>query len=149
VLTGDSGALQQAADLAKKRGAKLAVPLKVSGPWHSRFMAEAREPVQEALARSAVSAPRVPVIANITAEEYGASPDTIREALVAQITSPVLWAQSMARLVAGGYRLCVEVGPGKVLSGLFRDISRDVKVMSVQDSESFEKFRAAQAELSA
>jgi [acyl-carrier-protein] S-malonyltransferase len=149
VLTGDSNTLQQAADLAKKRGAKLVVPLKVSGPWHSRFMAEAQGPLRDALADSAVHAPAIPIIANTTAVEYSAEPQAIRDALVAQIASPVLWSQSMARLVSAGHRVFVEVGPGKVLSGLFRDISRDVKVMNVQDTESLEKFRAARAALSA
>lgn len=144
-LTGDTAALQRAADVAKKRGAKLVVPLKVSGPWHSRFMAEASDQVRDVLAKCSVNAPAVPVIANITAEEYRADPQTIRDALVAQITSPVLWAQSMARLVSAGHRVFVEAGPGKVLSGLFKDISRDVKAMSVQDVETLEKFRAAHA----
>lgn len=145
VLTGESAAVQQAADLAKKRGAKLVVPLKVSGPWHSRFMADAREPLREALSRSGISAPTLPVIANTTGEPYPAEPQAIRDVLLKQITSPVLWSQSMTRLVSAGHRVFVEVGPGKVLSGLFKDISREVKASSVQDIDSLEKFRAAGA----
>ena len=147
VLTGDSDALQQAADLAMKRGAKRVVPLKVSGPWHSRFMADAQEPLRHALAQCEVLAPDIPVIANVTAKEYPAEPAIICENLVAQITRPVLWAQSMSLLVSRGSLLFVEVGPGKVLSGLLREISREARSTNVQDTESLQKFRAARERL--
>jgi [acyl-carrier-protein] S-malonyltransferase len=83
------------------------------------------------------------VVANVTADVYPNDPDGIRARLVDQIVSPVRWADSMARLVAGGHRLFLEVGPGKVLTGLMRDIDRGVQALSVQDGEGVAKVRAA------
>ena len=142
VLTGAKEALQKAAELAKKKGAKLSVPLKVSGPWHSRFMAEAGELMRQALAESAVARPSFPVISNVTADVYSDNPDRIREGLVAQMVAPVLWADSIERLIQDGRRLFVEVGPGKVLAGLMRDINREAKVLSVQQPDDLLKLRA-------
>ncbi len=145
-LTGQKEALEKAAELAKKKGARLAKPLKVSGPWHSRFMADAKEPMRRALEACTPAPPALPVIANITAEVYPVEPARIRATLLEQIVSPVRWADSMNRLIRDGRRLFVEVGPGKVLSGLMRDISRDVKMLNVQDPDSLVKFKAARAE---
>jgi len=142
VLTGAKEALQKAAELAKKKGAKLSVPSKVSGPWHSRFMAEAGELMRQALAESAVARPSFPVISNVTADVYSDNPDRIREGLVAQMVTPVLWADSVERLIQDGHRLFVEVGPGKVLAGLMRDINREAKVLSVQHPDDLSKLRA-------
>ena len=143
VLTGTAGAVQEAGKAAKSRGAKLVVPLKVSGPWHSRFMSDARAPLEAALATATVASPRIDTIANMTAKPYGPDPDEIRRTLVQQIVSPVLWTQSMSALVARGYRTFIEAGPGRVLSGLMRDVSRELKVMSVQDTDTLAKLRAA------
>jgi [acyl-carrier-protein] S-malonyltransferase len=142
-ITGDKDALKRASELAKARGAKLVVPLKVSGAWHSRYMAEAKEPLRAALDATAVQAARVPVMANVTAAPHGGDAAALRAALVDQIVSTVLWSKSMAALIAAGHQVFVEVGPGKVLSGLMKDISRDVKAYSVQDAETLAKFRAA------
>jgi [acyl-carrier-protein] S-malonyltransferase len=143
VLTGVKEGLQRAAELAKKKGAKLSVPLKVSGPWHSRFMAEAKERMQLVLAGCAVARPLFPVISNVTADAYSDDPDRIREGLVAQMVTPVLWADSVARLLQDGHRLFVEVGPGKVLAGLMRDISREARVLGVQQADDLPKLRAS------
>jgi [acyl-carrier-protein] S-malonyltransferase len=143
VITGTSDGVQTVAKAAKARGAKLVVPLKVSGPWHSRFMAGAQEPLRQALAQTDVSAPRIETIANLTATPYTSGPEDIRSALVEQIVSPVLWARSMAALVARGYRTFIEVGPGRVLSGLMKDAGRDLRIMNVQDTDSLTKLRAA------
>jgi len=142
VLTGAKEALQKAAELAKKKGAKLSVPLKVSGPWHSRYMAEAREQVRKALAECAIARPSFPVISNVTANVYPNDPDGIREALVAQMVNPVLWSGSVERFIQDGHRLFVEVGPGKVLAGLMRDINREAKVLGVQHPDDLPKLRA-------
>ncbi|OFV89654.1 MAG: [acyl-carrier-protein] S-malonyltransferase [Acidobacteria bacterium RIFCSPLOWO2_02_FULL_64_15] len=146
-LTGQTEALQKAAELAKRKGARLTVPLKVSGPWHSRFMADAQKPMRLALEACALARPALPVIANITADAYSAEPAQICETLIEQIVRPVRWADSMGKLIREGRRIFVEVGPGKVLSGLMRDISRDVKMLNVQDMDSLLKFRAARSEL--
>lgn len=145
VLTGAQLALQEATKMAKSRGAKLIVPLKVSGPWHSRFMADAAMPVRAALERCTLSPPRMPVLANVDAEPYPGDPASIRSRLVDQIVSPVLWADSMRRLVEDGRRLFLEVGPGKVLAGLMRDVGQPVTTVSVQDGASLSKARSALA----
>lgn len=145
VLTGSIEALRKAATLAKAKGAKLSVPLKVSGPWHSRFMAEAKERMQQVLAQCAVARPLLPVIANVTADVYSSDPDDIREALVAQMVSPVLWADSMEKLIQQGHRLFVEAGPGKVLAGLMRDINREASVLGAQNPDDLSKLRALDA----
>jgi [acyl-carrier-protein] S-malonyltransferase len=146
VLTGAKEALQKAAELAKKKGAKLTVPLKVSGAWHSRFMAEAQEQMREVLAGCAVARPSFPVISNVTADAYPDDPALIREGLLAQMVSPVLWSDSVGRLLRDGHSLFVEVGAGKVLAGLTRDINRDAKVVGVQDPEGLSKLRTLLSE---
>lgn len=143
VLTGEKPAVQAAASLAKQRGAKLVAPLNVSGPWHSRFMTEAVAPVREALEQIAVAAPAIPVVANVTGRAYPADPAAIRAGLVEQIVKPVLWADSVRGLVEAGRRTFIECGPGKVLAGLMRDISRDVTIVGVQDTTTLAKARAA------
>jgi [acyl-carrier-protein] S-malonyltransferase len=142
VLTGTKEGLDKAVDLAKKRGAKLCVPLRVTGPWHSRFMAQAKEPLRQALAECAVSRPSFPVISNVTADAHADDPERIREALVAQLTSPVLWAASMERLRRDGQALYVEAGPGKALAGLTREISRESKVFSASQPDELSKLVA-------
>ncbi len=141
VLTGTKEGLQKAVELAKKRGAKLCVPLKVSGPWHSRFMAEAKERLRQMLAECTVAVPSFPVISNVTADAHAGAPGGIRQALVAQLVSPVLWAGSMERLLRDGHTLYVEVGPGKALAGLMRDISREAKVFSALQPDDLPKLR--------
>ncbi len=148
-LTGEKEALKRASELAKQRGAKLTVPLKVSGAWHSRFMAEAQEPMRAALEQVDLHPPAVPVMANVTGRAHEGQLAAIRTALVDQIVRPVLWARSMSSLIESGHRVFVEVGPGKVLSGLMKDISRDVKAHMVQDVDTLAKFRSARAELPA
>lgn len=139
VLTGSREGLEKAAELAKKRGAKLCVPLKVSGPWHSRFMAQAKEPLRQALAECPIGRPSFPVISNVTAEPHAADAQRIREALVAQLVSPVLWSASMERLRREGHGLYIEAGPGKVLAGLTREISRESKVFSALQPDELSK----------
>lgn len=87
--------------------------------------------------------PAFPVMSNVTGGAYSGDPRGIREALVAQIVSPVLWADSMSRLIQDGHRVFVEVGPGKVLAGLMRDLNREVKVLGVQHPDDVSKLRAS------
>lgn len=139
ILSGEKEALGKAMELAKEEGAKLVVPLKVSGPWHSRFMREARERMTGHLAEYSFNKPAIPVVANVTADyEHGA--DQIKENLVRQITSPVLWVDTIQRLMRDGYTSYVEVGPGRVLRGLVKDISRQATVSNVENLKTLEKF---------
>lgn len=142
VLTGELPALQRAAELAKKSGAKLIVPLKVSGPWHSRFMAPAAEQMRARLASCSLGSPAIPVVANVDASVYTSAAPRIREALIEQLVRPVQWHRSMRRLLDDGHREFIEVGPGKVLSGLMRDIDREAKCSNVQDAETLAKLLA-------
>ena len=146
VLTGAKEALQKAAELAKRKGAKLIAPLNVSGPWHSRFMAEAKDKMKVALQECPVACPTVPVVSNVTGDVYPDDAETIRKNLVEQLVSPVLWASSMNRLIQSGHRQFLEVGPGKILTGMMKDINREAKIMNVQDLATLEKFRVLRAE---
>jgi [acyl-carrier-protein] S-malonyltransferase len=139
ILSGEKDALGKAMELAKEEGAKLVVPLKVSGPWHSRFMREARERMVDHLEAYSFHQPSIPVVANVSADyEHGA--DQIKENLVRQITSPVLWVDSIQRLMRDGYTSYIEVGPGRVLRGLVKDISRQANVGNVENVKTLEKF---------
>lgn len=142
VLTGEAPALKAAGALAKQRGARLLVPLKVSGPWHSRFMTEARDRLRERLAEIQPRKPAYPVISNVGADVYPDDADGIRQRLVDQVVRPVLWASSVRRLVEAGNTVVLEAGPGKVLTGLMRDIAREVQALNVQDTGGLEKLRA-------
>jgi [acyl-carrier-protein] S-malonyltransferase len=117
VLSGQEAALERAAALAKERGAKRALRLPVSAPFHSSLMAPVAEQMEAVLAAVPMEAPRVPVVANVTAD-YVRTPEAIREALVRQVAGSVRWIDSIQRLAADGIEATVEAGPGKVLTGL-------------------------------
>lgn len=139
ILSGDKNALGKAMELAKGEGAKLVVPLKVSGPWHSRFMEEARERMAGHIEAYPFSPPSIPVVANVSAD-YENAAEQIKENLVRQITSPVLWVDTIRRLMKDGYTSYVEVGPGRVLRGLVKDIDRQAAVANVENMKTLEKF---------
>jgi [acyl-carrier-protein] S-malonyltransferase len=142
VLTGEKEVLQKAAQLAKPKGAKLIVPLKVSGAWHSRLMLEAKERIKEALKKYPIAPPSFPVVSNLTADFYSDDPSKIRDSLSEQIVRPVLWCNSITRMINDGRRLFLEVGPGKVLTGLMKDISRETRMFNVENCTTLAKFRA-------
>lgn len=138
ILTGEAPAIERARVLAKEAKAKFTIPLKVSGPWHSRFMAPAAERMAAVLEAADINEARIPVVANVTAD-YESTPVEIRSNLLKQITSPVLWTGSIERLIKGSNTHFVEAGPGRVLKGLLRDINRDVTAFSVQDTKTLDK----------
>lgn len=117
VISGDFTAVEKATVLAKAAGAKRALMLPVGGAFHSPLMASAREGLQEFLQTITINQPGRPVIANVTAEPV-TEPDDIRKLLVKQVTAPVRWAQTMAYLKEAGVTKIIEIGPGKVLTGL-------------------------------
>jgi [acyl-carrier-protein] S-malonyltransferase len=117
VISGDFAAVEKATVLAKAAGAKRALMLPVGGAFHSPLMASAREGLQEFLQTITINQPGRPVIANVTAEPV-TKPDDIRQLLVKQVTAPVRWAQTMAYLKEAGVTKVIEIGPGKVLTGL-------------------------------
>ena len=106
-------------------------------------MAGAADEMRDALAQCSIAPPSLPVMSNVRAEVYPDDPDQIREHLVAQVTSPVLWVDSMASLVADGHKLFIEVGPGKVLAGLMRDINRESKVLKLHEPDDLSVIQAS------
>lgn len=135
VISGDVAAVERAVDLANERGAKRALPLPVSGAFHSPLMGHAREGLAEALEALDIGAPRCPVYLNVTAEAT-ADPDAIREGLIRQLLSPVRWAQTLRAMEAAGATRFVEVGAGKVLSGLVRrTLGRDMDTAQAGTAE--------------
>lgn len=117
VISGDAAGLERASVLAKERGAKRAMPLKVSGAFHSSLMGPVAEQMERVLAEVPIQAPRVPVIANVTAD-YVRTPEEIRAALVRQVAGSVRWTETIRRLSEEGIETTVEAGSGKVLTGL-------------------------------
>jgi len=146
ILTGEKEALQRAGELAKKAGAKLIVPLKVSGPWHSRFMGEASDRMRQRLQQASIGSFSIPVMANVTGQPYEQDPAAVRETLALQMIRPVRWSDSVQSLRSQGHGTFVEVGPGKVLSGLVRDIDRSAKTLNVQDADTLSKALTALAD---
>ncbi|WP_412061891.1 ACP S-malonyltransferase [Rubrivirga sp. IMCC45206] len=119
VISGDGPAVERAGVLAGEAGARRVVPLPVSGAFHSPLMAFARDGLAETLAALDLRAPSCPVVLNVTAQPT-TEPDEIRQRLLDQLTAPVRWAQTVERMAADGATRYVEVGTGKVLSGLVR-----------------------------
>ena len=125
VISGDGPAVERAGTLAGERGARRVVPLPVSGAFHSPLMAFARDGLAETLDALAISAPACPVVLNVTAAPT-TDPEEIRTRLLEQLTAPVRWAQSLQAIADAGATRYVEVGAGKVLSGLVkRTLGRD------------------------
>jgi len=130
VVSGMRAAVERAVELAKARGAKRAVLLPVSAPFHCALMAPAAEEMAGALADTNLAAPVVPVVANVTAQPTR-DPVEIRKNLVAQVTGMVRWRESVAWLASSGVTLLAEVGAGRVLSGLAKRIASDVETLNI------------------
>jgi [acyl-carrier-protein] S-malonyltransferase len=139
VISGDIAAVEKAMEISKGHGAKRAIPLNVSGAFHSPLMKMAGEKLAASLKATAFSDARIPVVCNVTAEAETA-PETIRSLLERQLTSPVLWHQSMKYLSNNGVNSMVEVGPGKVLCGLLKRICPETACVSVSDRDSVGRF---------
>ena len=127
VLSGEPKALAEAERIAQKMGARGTMELKVSGAFHSELMKPAADELATALADLEISRPQTPVVSNVTAD-YLCHPDQIRDLLIRQLTHPVLWNQSMQKLIADGVNGFYEIGPGRVLAGLMKRIDRKVPV---------------------
>lgn len=130
VVSGHVHAIERAVELAKERGAKRAVMLPVSAPFHCELMAPAAEAMAIVLAEVDLSRPSVPLVANVLAREVN-DPGTIRSLLVEQVTHAVRWRESVAWMVEQGVTEFWEIGAGKALSGMIRRIARDAKSRTV------------------
>lgn len=137
VISGHKGAVEAAIALATSRGAKRALALPVSAPFHCRLMQPAAEAMQAALAETTVNAPVVPVIANVTASPV-TDPAEITRLLVEQITGRVRWRESVQWMKANGVTEATEIGAGKVLAGLIKRIEGDIACTSVGTPEQVE-----------
>jgi len=145
VISGAAAAVEKAAALCKSKGAKRAVMLSVSAPFHCALMQPAQQEVARVLDRITLLDPRVPVAANVTGMLVTTGAEA-RDALIRQVTGAVRWVDCVHALVAAGAGAFVEVGPGKVLTGLMKQIDSAQKAMNVEDPPSLEK---ALADLSA
>lgn len=132
VIAGHKGAVERACEAAKKLGAKRALPLPVSAPFHSSLLKPASERLRERLENVALAAPKVPVLNNIDVA-IETDPARIRDALARQAAGPVRWTETIAKMAADGVTHIVEIGPGKVLSGLTKRIAPDVESLAIGD----------------
>jgi [acyl-carrier-protein] S-malonyltransferase len=134
VLSGHRGAIERAIAIARTKGARRAILLTVSAPFHSTLMQPAAEVMAEALAGVAMQAPMVPLVANVTAGPLK-DPAAIRASLVRQVTGTVRWRECVAFMAEGGVSFFAELGSGKVLSGLARRIAPDVTALAAGTPE--------------
>ena len=139
VVSGDKEAVMRAIELAKERGGRRSILLPVSAPFHCALMRPAQEVMAEALAETEIKAPSVPLVANVTAEPVEA-PERIRDQLVAQVTALVRWRESVLRMRDEGVDTLVELGAGKVLSGMVRRIDREMSASAISAPEDIDAF---------
>jgi [acyl-carrier-protein] S-malonyltransferase len=144
VVSGDRAAVERAVELAKARGAKRAMMLTVSAPFHCALMQPAADAMAHALATTAVRAPKVPVVANVLARAVTDTNEIVRS-LVAQVTGTVRWRESVAFMAQAGVKTFYEVGSGKVLSGLVKRIAGGATGIAVGTPEDIAAVKAARA----
>lgn len=144
-VAGEKDAVAYACELAKERGAKRAVMLPVSAPFHCSMLKGAGEKLEKELNNVPVSDLAVPLITNVTAD-YVKSKDEIKDLLVRQVSSSVLFEKSLRRMLADGVDTFVEIGPGKTLCGFVKKITKDANVYHVEDMQSLEEMKAALGE---
>ena len=141
VISGELEAVRKACELAGKMGAKRAIELPVSAPFHCSMLKSVEPLLAAELEKIDIKSVQVPVIANVSAD-YIYSAAEIRTALIRQVSRPVLWQESMEKLIAGGFDRFLEIGPGKALTGLMRKIERKVWVQPVEDWKSLARAAA-------
>ncbi len=141
VISGAVAAVEKASALCKAKGARRAVMLPVSAPFHCALMQPAQEEVARVLGAIAMNAPRVPVAANVTGGVVTTA-DAARDALIRQVTGAVRWVDCVQSLKAAGAEIYIETGPGKVLCGLLKQIDGELKSLNVEDAASLQKTQA-------
>lgn len=138
VIAGHTTAVERAIVLAKERGAKRALPLPVSAPFHCSLMVPAGEKLADVLGDIVLNPMSIPVVSNVEALP-NSDHDRIKELLIAQVSAPVKWDASIAQMVADGVERFIEIGAGKVLSGLVKRIDKSASAANVEDSASLDK----------
>ena len=141
VISGHKAAVERAVEIAKAKGAKRAMLLPVSAPFHSALMEPAADVMQDALAGVTINAPKVPLVANVKAEAVS-DPDEIRKLLVQQVTGSVRWRESVLWMAGQGVDTLVEIGAGKALSGMARRIDRSLTAVPVNTPDDVRKLAA-------
>ena len=144
VVSGSAEGVEALSARVKEIGAKRAIALEVSGPFHSSLMKEAAEKLGEKLADVTLGEGRIPVVANVTARPVSGA-EAVRESLISQVYSPVLWEDSVQWLIGEGVDTFVEIGPGSVLAGLIKKIDKSVQVFSVNSLEAADSLAEALA----
>ncbi|MDD5065496.1 MAG: ACP S-malonyltransferase [bacterium] len=133
VISGTEKGIERAVEVLKSKGARRAVILPVSGAFHSPLMADARDDLQKAIEGSVLHQPSMPVVMNVTGKEVR-DLDQIKELMIKQLVSPVLWKHSVQHLISLGVSGFYELGPGKVLSGFMKNINKDMSIRNFQNS---------------
>lgn len=139
VITGEQAAVEKAGEACKTAGAKRIMPLKVSGPFHSKMLVDAGAKLAKELECVQFRSIEVPYVTNVTAD-FVTDEAQIKDLLVQQVSSSVRWQQSVERLIAEGADEFVEIGPGHTLSGFMKKINREVKVFHIEKPEDLEKY---------
>lgn len=135
VISGSAGAVKRAVEIASQSGAKRAVMLPVSAPFHSALMMPAQERLEKDLRQTAFANLQMALVTNVDADTVTTGEEA-RDALIRQVTQPVRWEESVRLLIEEGVTAFVEVGPGRVLTGLLRQIERSVQALNVEDEKS-------------
>jgi len=142
ILSGDKKVLEQAAEKLKNEGARRIVPLKVSGPFHSPMMQAAADQMRDFFSIMDFSTPKIPIYSNVTAQKYPQNCDEIKNILVQQITSSVLWTDEIKQMRDDGTEAFIELTPNKVLAGLIRQIDKSIKTISFESVETLKNIKS-------
>ncbi|MBI4394668.1 MAG: ACP S-malonyltransferase [Candidatus Omnitrophica bacterium] len=145
VVSGTTQAVNKACELAKTKGAKRAILLKVGGAFHSSLMKDAQKGLEEVLEKVEINEPRGTFIPNVTGEP-ASDLKTIRSLLAKQLTSPVQWVKTMETVVRFGVKECVEIGPGRVLKGLARKINPELNIISIEKKTDLDQLKPIKVE---
>lgn len=140
VITGEIPIVHKAMKIAKEKGAKRIIELNVSGAFHSKLMEDAFVPFKKVLLKQEFNTPRIPIVMNVTGDTVKDERD-IRNAITEQILNPVQWVKTLFTLETAGVNTFVEIGPGKVLSGLVKRTIKDATVYNIDDSDSLNNFK--------
>lgn len=144
VITGEEEAVKAASEKLSAAGAKRCVPLKVSGPFHSKLLSGAGEKLAAQLEGVAVKQPEIPYICNVEAD-YVTEAAPVKELLAKQVSGTVRWRETMERMLSDGVDTFIEIGPGKTLAGFLRRMSREARVINVETVEDLKKLLAETA----
>lgn len=138
VITGEEGAVASASEKLKEAGARRCIPLKVSGPFHSKMLEGAGKKLGKVLENVQIREFDTPYITNVTAD-YITESSEVKELLVKQVSSPVKWQQSVEKMIGDGVDTFIEIGPGRTLSGFLKKIDRNVKGLNIEKLEDLDK----------